>query len=156
MSDKHHRAHKGASAAQASPRRYAPLRTVLNTFGDYEELECGHTQSIRRDMIGNTYTSRRRCLACLVDACRAAGHPIDIERGTSPSCKCGAADGAVIHLNWFHGLADVAWEEAGLAALETAHSGNPPTREHWHWSGQPWSVRTRPEASRDARGRMVG
>jgi hypothetical protein len=54
----------------------APLRAIVDylevTIADgvtaqRELLECGHVVPIKRDMIGETNASRRRCKACLLE-----------------------------------------------------------------------------------------
>ncbi len=109
---KRYRAMKGADASTSSPLRYAPLRKIVGQKMErigtsiferhVEVLECGHTLAPRHDMIGETNAVSRRCRECLSASCAAAGHPIDIERGGQPACKCGAIDKALSHMKFFH------------------------------------------------------
>jgi hypothetical protein len=154
----HSRAIAGGRASAATPTRYAPLRAIRGGVagsGGLETLECGHTMRARHDMIGTTYTSSRRCLQCLFESCSTAGHILDIVRGTSPSCKCGVADGAASHLAHHSRLMygdEVRRQWSGLpyATLVAEHLAlhdSTPTSDvdHWHWKGDIWGVRTRPE-----------
>lgn len=80
---KRHRAMAGAQASRTNPTRFAPYRKIVGEEPDErhpiltnEVLECGHRQRPREDMIGRTYPSRRRCVACLQLSCEAEGHPL--------------------------------------------------------------------------------
>lgn len=60
----------GLSAARRATNLY-PLRKVVGyvPHPEYpavtlEELECGHTQHIKQDMVGETNAERRRCGKC--------------------------------------------------------------------------------------------
>ena len=134
-----------------APTRYAPLREIKSGSGFLETLECGHTMRARSDMIGRTYTGRRRCLQCLSESCKAAGHPLDIERGV-PTCRCGKADDAVRHVAArHHGLMRSEeicplYADILLTSVEAEHVVlHRGESDHWHWTGRPWEVRTRPE-----------
>lgn len=84
MSDgrlKHSRAVNGGNAAAMSPTRFAPLRKIdreeNNEHGSViEVLACGHKLRPRHDMIGTTYTERRRCVECLRATCSEEGHKL--------------------------------------------------------------------------------
>src|SRR4029077_3337339 len=144
----------GGKASAASPTRYAPLRAITQQ-GYVETLECGHTMRERSDMFGTAYASSRRCVRCLIDTCSAVGHVLDIVRGTEPSCRCGAADGAASHLGRHRRLmyvTEVQQQYLGLkfSTLKAEHlafhgSARRPEVEHWHWNGDPWGERTRPD-----------
>jgi hypothetical protein len=56
-------------------RNAYPLRRIVGgSYGDpargefkslwYEELECGHRQTVVTDIIGETHAARRRCRKC--------------------------------------------------------------------------------------------
>lgn len=148
MSDgtlKHSRARSGGAAAAASPKRYAPLREVTAAGLGCETLECGHEIRTPTDMVGETSAYRRRCLDCLRESCSHAGHPFDIERGV-PSCRCGVSDDAVRHLLGWHGF-DLKIDKplSNLAEARRWHELVPERRTHYHWHGNEWQVRTRPE-----------
>lgn len=71
----------GPSSAQRSinAKKAAahPLRQVVDygvgadperPYGDVDVLECGHTLTGARDMVGRRYPDRRRCWKCTRDA----------------------------------------------------------------------------------------
>ncbi len=68
---KRSRAHAGANALKARGTNTYPLRAIVDrvphpTYAHVtlEELECGHLQHPRRDMIGQSHAARRRCQEC--------------------------------------------------------------------------------------------
>lgn len=71
---KRYRAMKGADAAAKSRRFY--MRKIVREYTDdrgmpMEELDCGHSQRPKEDMIGRTYAERRRCTQCPIPECVA-------------------------------------------------------------------------------------
>ena len=142
---KRSRGRSGAAASAVNPLRYAPLRRIDRYDGGLEVLECGHSMRPRTDLIGETIVAKRRCRECLVAECAAAGHPFDIVRVHARTCRCGAGDDALMHLFHFHAV-ELSDERVNkLAEAETLHSEAPSKKEHHHWSGRPWEVRTAPE-----------
>lgn len=63
------RGRNGASSLKRRGTQLYPLRAITGytespAGAPLEVLECGHTQHIRQDMIGETVAARRRCRQC--------------------------------------------------------------------------------------------
>ena len=153
---KRSRGRSGGAASSASPKRYAPLREVTAAGLGCETLECGHEIRTPHDLIGETSAFRRRCLECLILSCSADNHPFDVERGGIMTCRCGEGDDALRHLVGWHGqdTDELSMKLGTLPEARALHesltAAGPGRRVHYHWEGDEWTVRTRPEHLRRA------
>lgn len=85
---------KGRMGARTTNRN--PLRKIVKYSHGYETLECGHAQRPRRDFIGETNATRRRCKRCGAkeaerasrEDCLRCGYTITSENPSGECPKC--------------------------------------------------------------------